>query len=59
MTPDALNHRFRHLRAEALIISKARQQGGFDMKDMKNDGLPKTQGAVDKSSTLNHSYMSN
>lgn len=52
MTEAALDHRFRPVRAEAIIISEARKQG-LDMKDMKlGDDLPKTQGSVDINSTL-------
>jgi hypothetical protein len=47
MTKDAVNHRFRHLKAEALIIEKGREQG-LDMKDMAFEGsLPKALNAVD------------
>lgn len=52
MTPDALNHRFRKLRAEAVIVNEARSQGGYDMRDLPTENLPKTQQAVDKKSTL-------
>lgn len=52
MTEAALNHRFRRLRAEALIISEGRKQG-FDMKDLcMSDDLPRIQGGVDKNSML-------
>jgi hypothetical protein len=50
MTEDALNHRFRILRAEAVIIREGRARG-FDMKRLGIDDLPRTQGAVDKKST--------
>lgn len=47
MTGNALNHRFRHLKAEALIIDEGRKQG-FDMKNLAFEGnLPATQSAVD------------
>lgn len=42
MTENALNHRFRHLHAQALIIREARERG-LDMKDMMGfDDLPAT-----------------
>ncbi|KAM4056077.1 hypothetical protein HRG_002999 [Hirsutella rhossiliensis] len=48
MTEHALNHRFRRLRAQALIIHEARA-AGLDMKDMMApDDLPNTKEAVDK-----------
>ncbi|KAH8733360.1 hypothetical protein BGZ61DRAFT_528665 [Ilyonectria robusta] len=49
MTDHALNHRFRRLRAQAIVIRDGRAQG-FDMKDMSTDDnfLPKTQENVDK-----------
>jgi hypothetical protein len=50
MTKDALNHRFRRLRAEALIITEARQQG-LDMKNLDTgDSLPAAQRDIDKAS---------
>ncbi|KAG9255286.1 uncharacterized protein F5Z01DRAFT_635570 [Emericellopsis atlantica] len=50
LTKDALNHRFRRLRAEAVIIAEARQQG-LDMKNLdSSDSLPTAQKDVDKSS---------
>lgn len=55
MTADALNHRFRRIRAEATIIKAARQQD-LDMKNLKlGDELPTVQGAVDMDSTSVHS----
>jgi hypothetical protein len=52
MSENALNHRFRRLRAEAVIIHEGRKQG-IDMKALPFEGdLPATQGAVDKESTL-------
>ncbi|KAK0392422.1 hypothetical protein NLU13_1917 [Sarocladium strictum] len=46
MTKDALNHRFRHLKAEALIIEEGRKQG-FDMRDLAfESSLPGTKSAV-------------
>ncbi|KAI6782897.1 uncharacterized protein J7T54_002056 [Emericellopsis cladophorae] len=49
MTKDALNHRFRRLRAEAVIIAEARQQG-LDMKNLdSSDSLPTAQKDVDRS----------
>jgi hypothetical protein len=50
MTKDALNHRFRTIRAEGAIIEEGRKQG-FDMKDLGLNDLPKTQNAVEKNST--------
>ncbi|CAM1508427.1 Fc.00g052750.m01.CDS01 [Cosmosporella sp. VM-42] len=49
MTADALNHRFRRLNAQAVIIRDARVLG-FDMKDMDTDDkvLPATQKLVEK-----------
>ncbi|KAF4970666.1 hypothetical protein FZEAL_9991 [Fusarium zealandicum] len=49
MTEHALNHRFRRVRAQANIVSVAREQG-LDMKDLSTDEniLPSTQGAIDK-----------
>lgn len=53
MTESALNHRFRPLRAEVIIIAEGRKRG-LDMKDLKvgDDVLPKKQSDVDKKSTL-------
>lgn len=52
MTEHALNHRFRRLRAQCVIVREGRRQG-FDMKDMRQDGdLPATQEAVAKNSML-------
>lgn len=51
MTEAALNHRFRRLRAEALVITEGRSKG-FDMKGLKlGDDMPRIQGDVDKNST--------
>ncbi|CAI6100395.1 hypothetical protein V2G26_008255 [Clonostachys chloroleuca] len=47
MTEDALNHRFRRLRAEAVIIRHGRD-AGFDMKHLSVEDLPKTQATVQK-----------
>ncbi|KAF7534526.1 hypothetical protein G7Z17_g13350 [Cylindrodendrum hubeiense] len=49
MTDHALNHRFRRLRAQAVIIREGRAQG-LDMKDLSTDDnfLPKTQENIDK-----------
>jgi hypothetical protein len=48
LTEPALNHRFRHIRAEALIIKEGRKLG-FDMRSLPfEDTLPGTQGAVDR-----------
>ncbi|KAL6891018.1 hypothetical protein HDV57DRAFT_513488 [Trichoderma longibrachiatum] len=48
MSEHALNHRFRRLRAQAVIIREGRKEG-FDMKDIIPDGdLPVTQEAVEK-----------
>ncbi|KOS19767.1 hypothetical protein ESCO_000575 [Escovopsis weberi] len=49
MTEHALNHRFRRLRAQAVIIREGRKTG-LDIKDMIADGdkLPSTQDAIDK-----------
>ncbi|KAH6611063.1 hypothetical protein Trco_001083 [Trichoderma cornu-damae] len=48
MTEHALNHRFRRLRAQSVIVREGRRQG-FDPKDMRQDGdLPVTQEAVEK-----------
>lgn len=57
MTEHALNHRFRRLRAQALIIREGRPQG-FDMKHLSvEDNMPTAQDAVDKTSTsLPHSH---
>jgi hypothetical protein len=50
MSEHALNHRFRRLRAQAVIVREGRKEG-FDMKDMIPDGdLPVTQEAVEKNS---------
>ena len=51
MTDDALNHRFRRLRAESTIIRAARPEG-LDMRDLPvSEALPKAIGAVEKNST--------
>lgn len=52
MTENALNHRFRRLKTQTLIIRKAREQG-FDIKDMTcNEAiLPIAQDRVDIEST--------
>ncbi|KKP00466.1 hypothetical protein THAR02_07438 [Trichoderma harzianum] len=48
MTEHALNHRFRRLRAQSVIIREGRNQG-FDPKNICPDGdLPATQEAVEK-----------
>ncbi|UKZ83549.1 hypothetical protein TrVFT333_011358 [Trichoderma virens FT-333] len=48
MTEHALNHRFRRLRAQSVIIREGRNQG-FDPKNICQDGdLPATQEAVEK-----------
>ncbi|PNY26084.1 Uncharacterized protein TCAP_03981 [Tolypocladium capitatum] len=48
MTEHALNHRFRRLRVQAVIIRGARSEGR-DMKDMlTSEDLPTTQEAVDR-----------
>ncbi|KAF4509667.1 hypothetical protein G6O67_003813 [Ophiocordyceps sinensis] len=48
MTEHALNHRFRRLRAQALIVHEARRVG-LDIKEMMApDDLPNTKEAVDK-----------
>lgn len=52
MTEHALNHRFRRLRAQSVIIREGRNQG-FDPKNICPDGdLPTTQEAVEKKSML-------
>lgn len=52
MTEHALNHRFRRLRAQSVIVREGRRQG-FDPKDMCQDAdLPVTQEAVEKNSML-------
>lgn len=50
ITEDALNYRFRRLRAEAVIIRHGRDTG-FDMKHLSVEDLPKTQATVEKNST--------
>jgi hypothetical protein len=57
MTEDALNHRFRRLRAEAVIIAEARKEG-YDMKDLKLDGLPAAQNKIDKKGTPDLQFLS-
>ncbi|KAL7797520.1 hypothetical protein V8C37DRAFT_399683 [Trichoderma ceciliae] len=48
MTEHALNHRFRRLRAQSVIVREGRSQG-FDIKDLRQDGdLPATKEAVEK-----------
>ncbi|KAL7931116.1 hypothetical protein V8C35DRAFT_310396 [Trichoderma chlorosporum] len=48
MTEHALNHRFRRLRAQSVIIRQGRDQG-FDIKYMRQDAdLPATKEAVEK-----------
>ncbi|OAA66138.1 hypothetical protein ISF_03976 [Cordyceps fumosorosea ARSEF 2679] len=49
MTEHALNHRFRHIRAQSEIIMEGRK-ANLDVKDLTTDesSLPKTVGAVDK-----------
>ena len=51
MTEHALNHRFRRVRAQAVVINEARQHG-FDIKNLATDEkhLPATQESVDKDS---------
>lgn len=57
MTEHALNHRFRRLRAQALIVHEARAVG-LDMKDMMTpDDLPNTKEAVEKNSTPFSSFL--
>jgi hypothetical protein len=53
MTEHALNHRFRKLRAQAVMIQEARQIG-LDMKNMTTDEslLPTTQDRIDKRSRI-------
>lgn len=53
MTDYALNHRFRRIRTQAVIIKEARSQG-LDLKELSVDEnvLPDKQGAVDKKSTM-------
>lgn len=52
MTEHALNHRFRHIRAQTKIIQVARDSS-LDVKNLTADesALPKTVGAVDVDST--------
>lgn len=51
MSDHALNHRFRRLRAQAVIIRAGREKG-FDMKDLIDEkDLPGTQEAVNHQST--------
>lgn len=51
MTEHALNHRFRRLRAQAVIIREGRAQG-FDMRNLLvEDNMPTAQDAVDRNST--------
>ncbi|KAK8141376.1 hypothetical protein G3M48_000169 [Beauveria asiatica] len=49
MTEHALNHRFRHIRAQTEVILKGRK-ANLDVKNLTTDesSLPKTVGAVDK-----------
>ncbi|KAF7546460.1 hypothetical protein G7046_g9291 [Stylonectria norvegica] len=49
MSEHALNHRFRRLRAQAIIVRDGRALG-FDMKDLvtEDNALPKTQETVEK-----------
>lgn len=51
MTEHALNHRFRRVRAQALVIQEGRK-AGFDIKDLATEEkvLPVTQESVDKNS---------
>lgn len=52
MTEHALNHRFRKLRSQALIIKEGRKKG-LDAKGLTADetSLPATKEGVDKTST--------
>ncbi|KAM3428619.1 hypothetical protein MY4824_008714 [Beauveria thailandica] len=52
MTGHALNHRFRHIRAQTEVILKG-CKANLDVKNLTTDKscLPKTIGAVDKKST--------
>lgn len=52
MTENALNHRFRRLRAQAVLIREAAKQN-LDMKNLDPDenSLPGTQGDIDVSRT--------
>ncbi|KAM3427602.1 hypothetical protein NHJ13734_008922 [Beauveria thailandica] len=49
MAEHALNHRFRHVRAQTEVILKGRK-ANLDVKNLTTDksSLPKTVGAVDK-----------
>uniref|UniRef100_A0A0B7KRJ8 Uncharacterized protein n=2 Tax=Bionectria ochroleuca TaxID=29856 RepID=A0A0B7KRJ8_BIOOC len=53
ITEDALNYRFRRLRAEAVIIRYGRDTG-FDMKHLSVEDLPKTQATVEKNNISQH-----
>ena len=56
MTEHALNHRFRRLRAQVVIVREARKMG-LDMKHMNEEGqLPAKQESVQKNSTLTHTH---
>lgn len=59
MTEHALNHRFRRLRAHAVVVQEGRAQG-LDLKDLEIDEkkLPATQEKVDKNSTLPPGFSS-
>lgn len=52
MTEHALNHRFRKIRAQALLIKEGRM-AGFDMKHLavEENELPSTKESVHKDST--------
>lgn len=57
MTEHALNHRFRRLKAQAVIIREGRARG-FDMKHLLvEDTMPSSQDAVDKQSMLSLLFL--
>ncbi|KAJ6781105.1 hypothetical protein PWT90_00686 [Aphanocladium album] len=58
MTDNALNHRFRLIRAQSEIITVARG-ANLDMKYLSVDesALPKTVGAIDKNSTQSKTFI--
>lgn len=57
MTEDALNHRFRRLRAESTIVREGRA-AGLDMRDLPVvDSLPKAQREVDTKSEPVHLHF--
>jgi hypothetical protein len=50
LSEDALNHRWRRLRAETTIVREGRAKG-LDLKNLPvSEDLPKKQGEVDKNS---------